>query len=90
MPEWLQLNGRHFDGVFVSALTFLGIPAFAFGKDYSFIQIYFGAIVGRLIIALLMLPKVYDKGITIYSVMAKNGNINGQRAIAIFYSINKI
>jgi SSS family transporter len=73
----------------VSALTFLGIPAFAFGKDYSFIQIYFGAIIGRLVIALVMLPKVYDKGITIYSVMAKNGNINGQRAIAIFYSINK-
>jgi SSS family transporter len=73
----------------VSALTFLGIPAFAFGKDYSFIQIYFGAIIGRLVIALIMLPKVYDKGLTIYSVMAKNGNINGQRAIAIFYSINK-
>lgn len=73
----------------VSALTFLGIPAFAFGKDYSFIQIYFGAIVGRLIIALIMLPKVYDKGITIYTVMAKNGNISGQRAIAIFYSLNK-
>ncbi len=73
----------------VSALTFLGIPAFAFGRDYSFIQIYFGAIIGRLFIAKLMLPLVYDKGITIYSVMAKGGNENGQRAIAIFYAINK-
>lgn len=74
----------------VSALTFLGIPAFAFGSDYSFIQIYFGAIFGRIIIAKLMLPLVYDKGITVYSVMGKRGNKNGQRAIAGFYSLNKL
>lgn len=73
----------------VSALTFLGIPAFAFGKDYSFVQIYMGAIIGRVFIAKLMLPLVYDQGITVYSVMAKYGNSGGQKAIAIFYSINK-
>lgn len=73
----------------VSALTFLGIPAFAFGKDFSFIQIYFGAIIGRVLIAQVMLPLVYDKGLTIYSVMGENGNEQGQRAVAIFYSINK-
>lgn len=73
----------------VSALTFLGIPAFAFGKDFSFIQIYFGAVVGRIIIAHIMLPLVYNNGITIYTAMGKNGDENGQRAIAIFYSINK-
>ncbi len=75
----------------VSALTFLGIPAFAFGKDYSFVQIYIGAILGRIIIAKIMLPLVYDKGLTIYEVMAKgnNGNLNGQRSIAVFYAINK-
>src|SRR5688500_15649889 len=49
----------------VSALTFLGIPAFAFKNDFSFIQIYMGAIIGRLIIALVFLPRVYDKGLTI-------------------------
>lgn len=74
----------------VSALTFLGIPAFAFGKDFSFIQIYMGALFGRIIIAKVFLPKIYDKGITIYTVMGKRGNENGQRATAIFYFINKI
>ena len=74
----------------VSALTFLGIPAFAFGQDYSFIQIYIGAFFGRILIAKLILPKVYDQGITIYSVMGKRGNENGQRATAIFYFLNKI
>lgn len=75
----------------VSALTFLGIPAFAYNKDFSFIQIYIGAIVGRLVIALIFLPKVYDKGLTIYEVMAlETGLPSGQKAVAIFYSTAKI
>jgi SSS family solute:Na+ symporter len=75
----------------VSALTFLGIPAFAYNKDFSFIQIYMGAIIGRLIIAKIFLPKVYDKGLTIYEVMAKDTGLpSGQRMVAIFYSISKI
>ncbi len=74
----------------VSALTFLGIPAFAYGSDYTFIQIYFGAIFGRIIIAFIMLPRIYDKGITVYTVMGLNGNKSGQRAIAAFYSLNKL
>lgn len=74
----------------VSALTFLGIPAFSYGSNYSFIQIYLGAIIGRIIIARLFLPKIYNKGLTIYSVMGKTGTINGQRFTAIFYTINKL
>lgn len=74
----------------VSALTFLGIPAFAYGSDFSFIQIYIGALFGRIVIAKVFLPRIYDQGITIYTVMGKRGNFNGQRATAIFYFINKI
>ncbi len=74
----------------VSALTFLGIPAFAYGKDFSFIQIYMGALVGRFLIAGLILPRIYDKGITVYSVMAKRGNLSGQRTVALFYFLNKL
>ena len=55
----------------VSALTFLGIPAFAFDTNFSFVQIYIGAIFGRIIIALVFLPKVYDSGLTVYEVMAR-------------------
>ena len=75
----------------VSALTFLGIPAFAFNKDFSFIQIYMGAIIGRLVIAKIFLPKVYDQGLTIYEVIAKETGLpSGQRMIAIFYAFSKI
>ena len=75
----------------VSALTFLGIPAFAFNSDFSFVQIYMGAIFGRLVIALFFLPKIYNEGLTIYEVMAKHSGLpSGQRAVAIFYGIAKV
>ncbi len=75
----------------VSALTFLGIPAFAFDKDFSFVQIYMGAIFGRILIALVFLPKVYDKGLTVYEVMAQRlGLPSGRRMVAIMYSISKV
>tara|TARA_Y100000782_G_scaffold113618_1_gene146928 strand:+ start:160610 stop:162055 length:1446 start_codon:yes stop_codon:yes gene_type:complete len=74
----------------VSALTFLGIPAFAYGGDFSFIQIYMGALFGRLVIAFVFLPKIYDKGLTVYSVMGINGTRMGQRFAALFFFINKL
>ncbi len=75
----------------VSALTFLGIPAFAFNKDFSFIQIYLGAILGRIAIALVFLPKVYGKGLTIYEVMAQETGLpSGRRTVAVLYAISKI
>lgn len=74
----------------VSALTFLGIPAFAFNKDFSFVQIYIGAILGRLIVALIFLPKIYGKGLTIYEVMAQGSSAGGRRVVGAFYSFSKI
>ncbi len=75
----------------VSALTFLGIPAFAFNSDFSFVQIYMGAIIGRLVIARVFLPKLYDKGLTVYEVMAKETGLpSGQKLVSIFYLLSKI
>lgn len=75
----------------VSALTFIGIPAVAFKGDFTFIQIYMGAIAARFVIAVVFLPKVYDQGLTIYEVMAKETGLpSGRRAVAIFYSLSKV
>jgi solute:Na+ symporter, SSS family len=75
----------------VSALTFLGIPAFAYNKNFAFVQIYIGAILGRYVIAKVFLPLVYDKGLTIYAVMARETGLpSGQRTVAVFYTLSKI
>lgn len=74
----------------VSALTFLGIPAFAFRTDFNFLQIYMGAMIARLVIALVFLPRVYGKGLTIYEVMAGKGETGGRRAVGLFFTVGKI
>ncbi len=78
-------------GTEVSALTFVGVPAYAFNKDFSFVQIYMGAIAARFVIAVVFLPRVYNKGLTIYEVMAQDfGLPSGRRAVGMFYSMSKI
>lgn len=74
----------------VSALTFLGIPAFAFRSNFGFLQIYIGAIIGRLIVALVFLPRIYGKGLTLYEVIDRQENGSGRFAIAIFYACSKV
>lgn len=75
----------------VSALTFLGIPAFAFAKDYSFVHIYIGAIVGRYLIAKIIVPRIYNKGLTLYAIMASgNSSDSGARLTALIYSVSKL
>lgn len=75
----------------VSALTFIGIPAFSFSKDFSFIHLYFGAIIGRSLIAKIIVPKIYDKGLTLYSIMGKDdATENGARFTALIYVVTKL
>jgi solute:Na+ symporter, SSS family len=75
----------------VSALTFLGIPAFAYNTNFNFLQIYIGAILGRYVIAKIFLPKIYDQGLTVNEVMVKETGLpSGQRTVAIFYTLSKI
>lgn len=75
----------------VSALTFLGIPAFAFSKDFSFIHIYMGALLGRFLIAKYIVPLIYGKKITLYGIMAReDGTDMGARLTALIYSVSKV
>lgn len=75
----------------VSALTFIGIPAFAFSKDFSFIHLYMGAVLGRYLIARLIVPLIYDKGLTLYAIMGKEDATEaGARLTAAIYSITKL
>lgn len=43
-----------------STLTFIGIPALAYGSDMTFLQITFGYFLARIIISILFLPAYYQ------------------------------
>ncbi len=43
-----------------STLTFISIPAVAYGGDLTFLQITFGYIIGRIVVSILFLPAYYE------------------------------
>ncbi len=55
-----------------STLTFISIPAVAYGGNLTFLQITFGYIVGRTVAALFFLPKYYQGDlVTAYQFLGK-------------------
>lgn len=70
-----------------SALTFLGIPSVALSGNFSFLQIYIGAIFGRFFIAKFLLPHLYHKQLTAYSSLTSN---RSKSFMASIFIISKI
>ncbi len=58
-----------------SALTFIGVPAMAYGGNLMFIQIVIGYVIGRIVLAVVMVPLYFKK--EIYSPYALIGNAFG-------------
>jgi solute:Na+ symporter, SSS family len=69
-----------------SAVTFLSIPGFAFSRDMTWLQIPIGFLIGRILVARLLLP-LYFRGelFTSYEVLARRfGGATEQLAAAFF------
>ena len=69
-----------------SAVTFLSIPGFAYERDFTWIQIALGFVVGRFAVAFLLLPE-YFKGtlFTSYEVLHRRfGGATKQTASMLF------
>ncbi len=61
--HWL-LAGMSIIATEVSALTVIAVPADAFRTDWSYLQMYAGSFVGRVLIVLLLLPAFYRCRVT--------------------------
>ena len=69
-----------------SAVTFLSIPGFAYERDFTWIQIALGFVIGRFAIATFLLPE-YFRGVlfTSYEVLDRRfGGATKQTASALF------
>jgi SSS family solute:Na+ symporter len=88
---WIEVIGSII-ATEVSALTFLGVPAFAYSQNFSFVLIYIGAIIGRFVIARFMLPVIYNQGLTVYEAMAKQhpDPKATRRLMAMIYAVSKV
>jgi SSS family solute:Na+ symporter len=65
-----------------STLTFISIPAVAYGGNLTFLQITFGYIVGRTVVAFLFLPKYFQGNLSTAYQFLGNRFGNSMRNIA--------
>jgi len=61
--HWL-LAGVSIIATEISALTVIAVPGEAFKTDWSYLQMYAGSFIGRILIVLLLLPAFYGGAVT--------------------------
>lgn len=55
-----------------STLTFISVPGLAYKTNFNFLQLTFGFLIGRIAVALILLPKYYQGEITtVYTYLEK-------------------
>lgn len=74
-----------------SALTVIGIPVMSYLGDISYLQLALGYIVGRIIVAFLMLPRYYDgEMITAYAYLGKRFGQSTQTTAGITFLFTRL
>jgi SSS family transporter len=73
-----------------STVTFLSIPGFAFGRDLTWMQIALGFAVGRVLVALWMLPQYFSgQFLTSYEVLAKRFGGATQQVASLLFVVTR-
>lgn len=74
-----------------STLTFISIPAVAYGGNLTFLQITIGYIIGRVFVAKYFLPKYYDgKMFTAYQFLEKRFGASMRNATSTTFMITRL
>ena len=75
-----------------SVLTFVGIPAMSYAsKNWNFLQVVFGYILGRTLVSYLFLPMYYKEGIvSIYQVIGDRFGEAIQKIASITFLITRV
>lgn len=71
-----------------SALTFIGVPAIAFGGDFGFIQVIIGYVIARVILAVVMVPHYFKGDVySPYQLFQDAFGSGAKRTVAVFFLI---
>ncbi len=75
-----------------STVTFLSIPGFAFSRDLTWLQIALGFVIGRFVVAYLLLPQYFTGSLyTAYEVLHRRfGGATKQAASALFITTRSL
>lgn len=74
-----------------STLTFISIPAVAYGGNLTFLQITIGYFIGRVLVALFFLPKYYDGEMyTAYQFLEKRFGASMRNATSTTFMVTRL
>lgn len=74
-----------------STLTFISIPAVAYGGNLTFLQITLGYILGRFLVAIYFLPKYYDGDLyTAYQFLEKRFGSSMRNAASTTFMVTRL
>lgn len=73
-----------------SALTFISIPGLAYATDMSFLQIAFGYLIGRVVIAYTLLPRYYQgELVTAYALLERRFGVATRRFASVVFMVTR-
>lgn len=74
-----------------SSLTFISIPGLAYTGDLTFMQLAFGYVVGRVVVAFVFLPAYFKGNIeTVYAFLEQRFSVNMRRIAAVLFQITRL
>lgn len=73
-----------------SALTFISIPGLAYLGDFSFLQVVFGYILGRIVVAYVLLPRYFQgELVTAYALLERRFGLATRRFASITFMVTR-
>lgn len=89
MPGWLVAIAA--TGTSISAGTFVGSPELGFNTNLTYVTNLMGAIVGGILVAALILPKLYNaKTITIYGFIGDRFGETAKRSTSVMFLVGQL
>jgi len=74
-----------------SVLTFISVPGLAYTKDWFFLQLAMGYILGRILVSIFLLPAYFKTGISsIYEVLGKRFGTDIQKTASAVFLVTRV
>ena len=89
MPTWLVAFAA--TGTSISAGTFVGSPELGFNTNLTYLMLCVGAILGGTLVALLVLPKLYNANtITIYGYLGDRFGDSAKNSSSVMFLVGQL
>lgn len=89
MPWWAVMGS--IVATETSALTFLSVPGDAYKTGFTFLQLVFGYIVGRVAVSYLLLPAYFEGELaTAYQLLERRFGPTARRATSLLFMVTRV